>query len=170
MESHRFPSEQFALTKRPQTAFLAKYCYLPWSITCAVNFAPSGEAWGTPDISRQLGFLGFAYLWEAGWVWTFVSLVILNSCSDSLVNAVVFGLSFRSGSYRFFSSLSTENSCYWAVSLGVLQDFALKRTAGWGPSGNAGFDLCGSQLCWGRRRMAGVCWNDRMGFRDSAVL
>lgn len=36
------------------------------------------------------------------WVWTFASLVILNSYSDSLVNALILGLSYRSGWYRFF--------------------------------------------------------------------
>lgn len=45
-----------------------------------------------PDISRQLGFLGFAYLWEINWAWTFLNLLIMNSYGEALANALIFGL------------------------------------------------------------------------------
>ena len=88
------PQRTDSVRNRPQTAFPFGTLSPLVHHLCS-QFCTFREVWGTPlfpDISRQLGFLGFPYLWEINWVWIFASLVILNSYSDSLVNAQILGL------------------------------------------------------------------------------
>lgn len=79
-EEERFPSEECALASRSHTAF-HPVLYHPVHHMCSQICTFKRRVGDSlfPDISRQFGFLGFAYLREINWVWTFASQVILNS-------------------------------------------------------------------------------------------